>query len=973
MKWFGSKGSDGGPQLLSLSPLRLEDEDDTSAFFPPSAPSTPSEVKRRTRGRSISPWLRRKLRQDSIDEEVDDNFSLASVEKRSGMFDDKKYRHMSYSGGRIRCWSPQGMGYPGGNTIGVGLGPSPRRTPLSQLDRRKDCVPAPSPQLSRPSPCRENSSMNTATDFSIFRPHGQDRHGFPLKGKPRLSEFQPKSYAYISEDYNKRPSLNTDTVVRIPPGSYNDDCDTVSMNQMEFSDDHHFRPGLSDSLRRSHENSPCLKRIVNRHHVNYQSQTLSQGLLPTHSNRQCSQKVVNLPPLPLPPSKHLTMRGASPTHKKSPHSSRSYLTDISPSSYEQLKLKLKEVSGKVSSSRLFSKFYKNDKLGGESMNSSSSGSGDICRRMSASDDVLDGRKMRSFSFGGIAQEDASEYEKEHHHHELRVNPLFGMTVNDSQSYDDDVPCSRGGGASSGCDGGKHRRSHSSSSPNSMSLSVPRNLDFITSNSSAASYHSHSSQGSGSNHSDGGDSGIVNETVDGGSLFQESLANDLSSCSNSNGCCLVRFHGDSPSSFASLRNTAMPAHPKKSSSSYFDYKRSRHHSSSSLKNDPSSASLNFIAPSSRTHLDSSSGSKSMRGNQSLQDLNFQNEQFLNSSENSPKASVEYKLVRVRKLGPFKRRSVVPDEMHRELGITLEKNSAEANGYILRFIHPDSSIAIVSQDELQLEDEIISINGKFVRGLSLSEVYSLLLSGLKRDLDLVILRHQSMTPPPPLPTSPAPLCILQESQNKTIIKISYDDGEQHDLEDSRKQSEHGSKNSLRKNKGNRVAFDDNASRSDINSARRKFVNSLMESSSNTASLDLESPNGGIKSKDESPSFCTLPRRPKSSCLTSMTIVFEKGSGKKPLGFTVVGGKDSPKGDIGIFVKSILPNGQAFEDGRLQEGDEVLSINGDPMEQLTHNEAVNCFKKVKNGPIVIQINRRTKRKSSLKSKSCDNLIEA
>jgi len=60
MKWFGSKASyDTGPQLLSLSPLRLDEDDDgcgdnasNSVFFPPSAPATPVEMKRRPRGRS---------------------------------------------------------------------------------------------------------------------------------------------------------------------------------------------------------------------------------------------------------------------------------------------------------------------------------------------------------------------------------------------------------------------------------------------------------------------------------------------------------------------------------------------------------------------------------------------------------------------------------------------------------------------------------------------------------------------------------------------------------------------------------------------------------------------------------------------------------------------------------------------------------------------------------------------------------
>ncbi|XP_018411979.1 PREDICTED: multiple PDZ domain protein [Nanorana parkeri] len=75
---------------------------------------------------------------------------------------------------------------------------------------------------------------------------------------------------------------------------------------------------------------------------------------------------------------------------------------------------------------------------------------------------------------------------------------------------------------------------------------------------------------------------------------------------------------------------------------------------------------------------------------------------------------------------------------------------------------------------------------------------------------------------------------------------------------------------------------------------------------------------------------------------TIVLDRGP--DGLGFSIVGGYGSPHGDLPIYVKTVFSKGAAAEDGRLNRGDQIIAVNGQSLEGVTHEEAVAILKRTK-----------------------------
>ncbi|XP_076682562.1 uncharacterized protein LOC143376298 isoform X3 [Andrena cerasifolii] len=66
---------------------------------------------------------------------------------------------------------------------------------------------------------------------------------------------------------------------------------------------------------------------------------------------------------------------------------------------------------------------------------------------------------------------------------------------------------------------------------------------------------------------------------------------------------------------------------------------------------------------------------------------------------------------------------------------------------------------------------------------------------------------------------------------------------------------------------------------------------------------------------------------------------------LGFSVVGLRSKDKGELGIFLQEIQANGIAGCDGRLVEGDQILAIDGQPLDSnISHEQAISILQKAR-----------------------------
>uniref|UniRef100_A0A1B6M045 PDZ domain-containing protein n=2 Tax=Graphocephala atropunctata TaxID=36148 RepID=A0A1B6M045_9HEMI len=308
---------------------------------------------------------------------------------------------------------------------------------------------------------------------------------------------------------------------------------------------------------------------------------------------------------------------------------------------------------------------------------------------------------------------------------------------------------------------------------------------------------------------------------------------------------------------------------------------------------------------------------------------------------------------------------------ELGVYIERKDPAVRSacYVISYIEPGG---VMHRDgRFRIGDEIVRVNGCRMRGLTIQEARTTL-RNTPMEVEIVICRDPesksaelSNVPPPLQPdkTFKRPPALsnvssvpkgLRIEKSQYLRQVSMPEIKIDMLKKDSKATE-GAKRPPTSKPGRPPIPPEEPAKAVT--GMRKF----------SCQFDGISP----RRRTEAPRRQSQTPRPKSLTLSMFTVTLHKGPGCKSLGFSIVGGQDSPKGSLGIFVKTVFQSGQAAENGNLKEGDEIIAVNGNTLQGLTHSEAIAVFKDIKSGPVMLHVGRRDQlHRRTNKSKSCDDL---
>ncbi|XP_034952625.1 uncharacterized protein [Chelonus insularis] len=276
----------------------------------------------------------------------------------------------------------------------------------------------------------------------------------------------------------------------------------------------------------------------------------------------------------------------------------------------------------------------------------------------------------------------------------------------------------------------------------------------------------------------------------------------------------------------------------------------------------------------------------------------------------------------------------------LGIFVERQEAAKPFFIITKIDPNGEAA--KSKQIQIGDEIVRISGRRLRGMSIQEARTALKNCVGQ-IELQIAREPRL-----------------------VLRDEFDDAWRDSLKRTKSDSDVWTIKNLTFDDVNKETAQLNDTpkdiemRCDLNKSKTttNVVNSIGGSDNEKINDDSSPKMTGMRKfhviKKRASKTNLLLRQSSNSQMELLTITLEKGASKK-LGFSIVGGSDSSIGNIGIFVKDIIEDGQAAEEGTLKIGDEILAINGQPVTGLTHAKALQIFKAAKPGKMIIQIGRR------------------